>query len=117
MVDGHSWSAPPPSEIPEVVHFSSTDIDQVHSLLNRFFYPTVLEVPEHPEGFGLNAAMIQLGPLTVGQLAFAGPVTLRVAELQAYHVSLPTAGHMRARHAGHEVVATPGTAVVFGPGS
>jgi AraC-like DNA-binding protein len=40
-----------------------------------------------------------------------------VAELDAYHVSMPSAGRMRARHAGHEVVGTPSTGVVFGPGN
>ena len=31
-------------------------------------------------------------------------------------MSIPTAGRIRARHAGHEVVADPSTGVVFGPG-
>ena len=60
--------------------------------------------------------MIQLGPLTVGQLRFAGPVTLVAAELDGYHISMPTAGRTQSRHAGHEVLATPSQGAVFGPG-
>jgi len=50
-------------------------------------------------------------------LCFSAPVTLLVAELDAYHVSMPTQGLLHARHAGHEVVAGPSTGVIFGPGS
>ncbi|GAA2613099.1 transcriptional regulator [Paractinoplanes durhamensis] len=60
--------------------------------------------------------VIQLGPLTVGQLSYASPMILTMAELDAYHVSMPTTGRMQARHAGHEVMADPSTAAVFGPG-
>ena len=40
-----------------------------------------------------------------------------VAEPDAYHVSMPTTGRVRARHAGREVVATPSIGAVFGPGN
>jgi AraC-like DNA-binding protein len=102
--------------VPDIVHFSSVDIDQARSVLNRFYYPVAVGTPEGADGFGLGVEVIQLGPLTVGQLSFSGPVSLVVAELDAYHVSMPTTGRMQARHAGHEVVAGPSTGVVFGPG-
>jgi AraC-like DNA-binding protein len=86
-------------------------------LLNRFYYPVAVGTPENAGDFGIVVEVIQLGPLTVGQLSFATPVTFTVTELDAYHVSMVTAGRMRARHAGHEVIATPATAAVFGPGS
>ena len=86
-------------------------------MLNRFYYPVAIGTPEGADGFGLVAEVIQLGPLTVGQISFSGPVSLVVAELDAYHVSMPTIGRMQARHAGHEVVAGPSTGIVFGPGN
>jgi len=104
------------SEPPGIIHFTSVDVDQARSLLNRFYYPVAVSTPAGPEGFALAFAVIQLGPLTVGELTFAGPVSLVVAELDAYHVSLPSAGRMQARHAGHDVVGTPSNGVVFGPG-
>jgi len=99
------------------MHFSSVDVDQARSVLNRFYYPVALGVPEGAACFGLGVEVIQLGPLTVGHLSYAGPVTLRVSELDAYHVSMPTTGRLHARHGGHEVTATPAQGAVFGPGS
>jgi AraC-like DNA-binding protein len=117
MADVYPRSGPTYSEVPDIVHFSSVDIDQARSVLNRFYYPVAVGTPEGVDGFGLGVEVIQLGPLTVGQISFAGPVSLVVAELDAYHVSMPTTGRMQARHAGHEVVAGPSTGVVFGPGN
>ena len=117
MGDVYPRSGPTSSEVPDIVHFSSVDIDQARAVLNRFYYPVAVSTPEGADSFGLGVEVIQLGPLTVGQLSFAGPVSLVVAELNAYHVSMPTTGRMQARHAGHEVVAGPSTGVVFGPGN
>ncbi|MCU7724541.1 AraC family transcriptional regulator [Actinoplanes sp. KI2] len=104
------------SEVPDIARFSSVDIDHARSVLDRFYYPVAIGTPEGADGFGLGMEVIQLGPLTVGQVSFSGTVSLDVAELDAYHVSMPT-GRMQARHAGHEVVAGPSTGVVFGPGN
>ncbi|MFC3741809.1 AraC family transcriptional regulator [Paractinoplanes deccanensis] len=86
-------------------------------MLNRFYYPVAVGMSDGAGPFALGMELIQLGPLTVGQLSFSTAVTLLVAELDAYHVSMPTSGRLHARHAGHEIVATPSTGVVFGPGS
>jgi AraC-like DNA-binding protein len=117
MVDALPRTVPSPTEAPDIVHFSSEDMDQARSVLNRFYYPVAVGMPEGARGFGLGMEVIQLGPLTVGQLTYAAPITLIVPEIDAYHVSMPTTGRMHARHAGHEVVATPATGVVFGPGA
>ncbi|MGX6606246.1 AraC family transcriptional regulator [Micromonosporaceae bacterium Da 78-11] len=85
-------------------------------MLNRFYYPISVGAPDGADGFGLGVQVIQLGPLTVGQLNFAGAVTLIASELGAYHVTMPTIGRVHAQHAGHEVLATPSTGVIFGPG-
>ncbi|WP_239117524.1 helix-turn-helix transcriptional regulator [Paractinoplanes ferrugineus] len=103
--------------MPDILHFSSVDIDQARTALNRFYYPVAVGIPDDGEGFGLGIEVIQLGPLTVGQLSYASPMTLAVAEIDAYHVSLPMVGQMQARHAGHEIFADPSTAAVFGPGN
>jgi AraC-like DNA-binding protein len=95
---------------------SSADIDDTRALLNRFYYPLTVGVPDGPEGFTFRAEVIQLGPLTVGRLGFGAPVTLNAPELDGYHVTVPTAGLVRTRHAGHEVVAGPSTGAIFGPG-
>ena len=86
---------------PDIVQLSSTNLDQVRCLLNRFFYPVAVGNLDGAEAFGLGMEVIQLGPLTVGQLSYALPMILTVAEIDAYHVSMPTTGRMQARHAGH----------------
>jgi AraC-like DNA-binding protein len=106
-----------PPEGPDIAHFNSGDIDQARSVLNRFYYPVSMSTPEASTEFRLGVEVIQLGPLTVGELSYATPVALAVPELDAYHVSMLTSGRLHARHAGYEVVATPSTGVVFRPGS
>jgi AraC-like DNA-binding protein len=104
-------------ETPEVARFNGADIDEARLLLNRFYYPVAVGLPEDVAGFQLDVGVIQLGPLTVGQLGFTSPVTLLVAELDAYHITMPTLGRLHARHAGREVFAGTSTGVIFGPGS
>lgn len=107
---------PTSSEMPDIGHFRSVDIDHARSVLHRFFYPISVGAPQGVADFSLDVQVIQLGPLTVGQLQFTGQVTLVAAELDAYHVSMPTTGRMQTRHAGHEVIAAPSHGVIFGPG-
>jgi AraC-like DNA-binding protein len=80
------------------------------------YYPLTVSAPERPNGFTFRADVIQLGPLTVGELSFGSTVSLISDDLDAYHLTLPTAGTVRTRHAGHEVLAGANRAVVFGPG-
>lgn len=95
----------------------SNDIDDTRNLLKRFYYPLSVGAPDGTKGFEFRASVIQLGPLTIGQLAFGAPVTLVASELDAYHVTIPTAGKVHSHHAGHRVVAGPDRGVVFGPGN
>jgi AraC-like DNA-binding protein len=103
---------PPASESIEV---KSTDVDETRDLLNRFYYPLVIGVPGGRDGFSLELGVIQLGPLTVGQLALSAATTLFAQELDAYHVTLPLTGPVYTRHHHAEVIADPSTAAVFGP--
>ncbi len=108
----HTWA-----EVPNIVPFSSVDVDEARSVLNRFYYPVAVGSPDKGSDCQLGIGVIQLGPLTVGHLSFTAAMTLRVAELDAYHVTMPTLGQLHTRHAGHEVLAGPATGVIFGPGS
>jgi AraC-like DNA-binding protein len=99
-----------------IVQLSSVNLDEAQRALNRFFSPVAVGAPHGTEGFGLELQVIQLGPLTVGQLSFGVPVTLIASELSWYHVTLPMTGQVVTRQGRHEVTAGPGTAAVFGPG-
>src|SRR3954452_9176811 len=65
MGDVYPMSGPSYSEAPDIIHFSSVDIDQARSVLNRFYYPVAVGAPEGSADFGLGMEVIQLGPLTV----------------------------------------------------
>ncbi|MEV6596983.1 AraC family transcriptional regulator [Actinoplanes sp. NPDC051346] len=116
MSDALFRTVTPPATTRTISSFTSVDIDDTRSLLQRFCYSLAVGMPEGSEGFEFRADVIQLGPLTVGQLGFGAPVTLVASELDAYHVTIPTSGRLRTRHAGHEVTAEPGAAVLYGPG-
>jgi len=112
MVDVSTGIAPPA----DIVQVSSIDMDHARSVLNRFYYPTTVGTPDGTDGFELDIQVIQLGPLTVGQLSFGTPVTLGASELDGYHVTLPMIGNVRTWQGRHEVYAGPDTAAVFRPG-
>jgi AraC-like DNA-binding protein len=104
---------PPASESIEV---KTVDVDEARDLLNRFYYPLTIRLPDRGAGFSLDLEVIQLGPLTVGQLGLGTQTTLVTEELDGYHVTLPTAGVVFARQHQNEVLADPWTAAVFRPG-
>jgi AraC-like DNA-binding protein len=99
------------SSAPGTVYFDSVDGEHAQSVLNRFYHPVSTGGDRR-----LSVEVIQLGPLTVGHLTFAGSGTLTFSEAAAYHVTLPTTGHVRASRDGHEVIVTPATALAFRPG-
>jgi AraC-like DNA-binding protein len=107
MVD----ALPRAGSAPGTVYFDSVDGDRARQVLNRFYRPVSAE-----GDLKLGIEVIQLGPLTVGHLTFAGNATLDFPSLAAYHVTVPTTGLVRACRDGHEVTATPATALVFRPG-
>ncbi|HEU4350095.1 MAG TPA: AraC family transcriptional regulator [Actinoplanes sp.] len=116
MTDSDPRAVPASGEAPTVVQISTADMDQARSLLLRFYYPISVGAPDGADRFALDLDVIQLGSLTVGQLGFGGRTTLIASELDGYHVTLPTAGRVLTRQAGHEVVASPRIAAVFRPG-
>jgi len=116
MIDVHLRTVAPPAPTRSTVGFSSGDIDDMRSLLHRFYYPLAVGAPHGADGFQFRADVIQLGPVTVGHLGFGAPVSIASPELDAYHVTIPTCGGVHVRHAGRELTAHPGTAVVYGPG-
>ncbi|MEV6490852.1 AraC family transcriptional regulator, partial [Actinoplanes sp. NPDC051633] len=117
MSDRDPGGSPEVLPSPKIAQFISVDVDEVRALLNRFFYPIAVGVPQRAEDFKVGLDVIRLGPVTVGCITFSAPTTLSASELDAYHVTMPTVGRCLTRHAGREVTASPETAAVFGPGN
>ena len=116
MVDTIRAAADASPESPDTFRLDSTDLDHARAELSRLYHPLDVSRPDGADPFGLHFEVIQLGPLTVGELRFAGATGMPAPDLTGYHVTLPTAGRVRTRHAGVEVTATPAeTAAVFCP--
>ncbi|WP_229071324.1 AraC family transcriptional regulator [Actinoplanes sp. DH11] len=97
------------------VYFDSVDVTRARDILNRFYHPMSLGTPDEAE-LTMDLEMIRLGPLTVGHLTFEGSASLTSPSAGGYHVTLPTAGRVRARRDGQEFTANPSTALAFRPG-
>jgi AraC-like DNA-binding protein len=100
----------------ESIEVTSADLDEARTVLNRFYYPIAIGTPHGAHGFSLDFGVIQLGPLTISQLALGAATTLYTSRLGGYHVTLPTAGSVYTRQHQAEVVADPLTAAIFRPG-
>ncbi|WP_441224123.1 AraC family transcriptional regulator [Phytohabitans sp. LJ34] len=67
------------------------------------------------DAFSFDLTVIQLGPLTVGDLAYGVDVSTGLGYLDAYQLNLPLVGHVQARQHGTETAAGPGWATLFRP--
>jgi AraC-like DNA-binding protein len=103
-------------ESPEIFQIHSTDIDHARAILKRFYYPIAVTTPGGADDFAMRIELIELGPLTVGEVGFAGPVSLLIPDLDGYHVTMPTSGRVLTRQGGNEVLASPEVGAVFRPG-
>jgi len=112
MADAFAGGSP----LSQSIEVRTVDLDEARALLSRFYYPTVISTPDGAEGFALDLRVIQLGPLTVGELGLGTATTLQAGELDSYHVTLPTRGTVYTRQHHDEVVADVTTAAVFRPG-
>jgi AraC-like DNA-binding protein len=118
MPDPYATSVTGSALLPDTHSFVSADLDEARAVLRRFYYPLAVDAPDGTDGFELGTEVIQLGPLTVGQLHFGSAVTLVAPEVDAYHVTLPVTGRVLVRHRGQESTAEPSaTAAVFNPGT
>ncbi|GGL18307.1 helix-turn-helix transcriptional regulator [Mangrovihabitans endophyticus] len=115
MPDGSDRSPAAIGTKPDVARFTSLDLDHASAALNRYLYPLSIGIPDRNGTFSLDLEVIQLGPLTVAYVQFGASVRLIAPQLGDYHVTLPLAGPITARQAGHEVTAGPGSAVLFRP--
>lgn len=98
--------------------FSTGDLDEARTVLEGFYYPMAVGAPEGAERFRFDTELVRFHSLTVGRLQFGGTVTLTAPRVDAYHVTVPTAGRVIARQRGHTVAAAPAaSAAVFRPGA
>ena len=75
-----------------------------------------LTILRNPESFSLKQRIGNLGPITVGEIAFGTDVRLECGELHnSYHVNIPMTGHIESEHRGIRVTADSECATVYQP--
>ena len=102
--------------VPRWLSRNATDVDEVRSLCQAYFYPVDLQPVRGTARLAFSFSVVELGPLTVGELHFGSDIRLRAGDLDtAYHVNLPLSGSLRSVHRGIEVHARPAEAAVYRP--
>ena len=93
-----------------------TEPDEAREICGRVYYPHRLTVLHEPSRFAMSLSALNLGPVAVGLLGYAGEVRLETEELETgYEVNVPLSGRLLTRSGPAEVYATPGTAALYRP--
>ncbi|MEU8614039.1 AraC family transcriptional regulator [Actinoplanes sp. NPDC048791] len=79
------------------------------------YCPLTVQPRSAVDAFSFDLTVVQLGPLTVGDLAYGVDVSTGLGYMDAYQLNLPLAGHVQARQHGAEAAAGPGWATLFRP--
>jgi AraC-like DNA-binding protein len=90
---------------------------EAETLCGMALYPNQkMTILKNPESFSLKQRVGNLGPLTVGEIAFGADVRLDCGELNdSYHVNIPMSGHIESEHRGIRATADPEFATVYQP--
>lgn len=92
------------------------DVEEAGEAIRDAFYTNRLDVLAAPDRFGAAFETLDLGGVTVGDLACGADVRVRCGELGAYHVNIPLGAPMVWRQAGRPALVTPrGRAALFQP--
>lgn len=100
----------------ETISLRTTEPDQARDLCAQVYYPHRLTVLHEPARFEMSLSALNIGPVAVGLLGYAGEVRLETAELETgYEVNVPLSGRLLTRTGSAEVCATPRTAALYRP--
>jgi AraC-like DNA-binding protein len=100
----------------DAIRLHVTEPDQAREICGRVYYPHRLTVLHDPARFAMSLSALNLGPVAVGLLGYAGEVCLETAELETgYEVNVPLSGRLLTNSGPAEVYATPHTAALYRP--
>ncbi|MFI1988864.1 AraC family transcriptional regulator [Actinoplanes sp. NPDC020271] len=106
-----------PVDVPVHVALHTTDVEEARAFCRKLYYaPLRIEPVGDPGRFDFSADVVELGPITVGEVGYGTDIRVTIAGLEtAYHVLVPLTGVLRSRHHGTMVLADPTRAAVFRP--
>jgi AraC-like DNA-binding protein len=92
-------------------------VKDAENLCGLALYPQQeLKILRNPESFSLRQRIGNLGPITIGEIAFGADVRLECGELHdSYHVNIPVTGHIESEHRGVRAIADSNYATVYQP--
>ncbi len=98
----------------DAIRLHVTEPDQAREICGRVYYPHRLTVLHDPVRFAMSLSALNLGPVAVGLLGYAGEVCLETDELETgYEVNVPLSGRLLTSSGPAEVYATPDTAALY----
>jgi AraC-like DNA-binding protein len=100
----------------DAISLRVTEPDEAREICGRVYFPHRLTVLHEPARFAMSLSALNLGPVAVGLLGYAGEVCLETAELETgYEINVPLSGRLLTRTGPDEVYATPRTAALYRP--
>jgi len=107
----------PDSDVPARNALRTTDVEEAREFCRRMFYgPLEVKPAGGTEGFGFSGDVVQVGPLTIGDISYGIELCVAIGDLRtAYHVLAPLTGTVQVLHRGAATTADPGRAAVFQP--
>jgi AraC-like DNA-binding protein len=95
----------------------TTDVDEARAFCRKMFYGPLRVVPLGDLArFAFSGDVVQLGPVTVGEISYGVDVHLYTGDLESsYHVLAPLSGSVESRHRGTTVMADATRAAVYRP--
>ena len=97
------------------VHYHASSVDETNAMFDWSYCPLTVQPRGAADAFSFDLTVVQLGPLTIGDLAYGVDVSTGLGYLDAYQLNVPLAGHVQARQHGARTAAGPGWATLFRP--
>jgi AraC-like DNA-binding protein len=94
---------------------ASTDPDQAADLVAEAYFPHKMRLLGSAEGFGMRLQAANLGPVTVGMLAWGSEVAIDCGYPGVLEVNIPLEGRLVSIHDGLQVSSAAGLGTVFAP--
>ena len=116
-VAGRDPDPAPDSDVPARSALRTTDVEEARAFCRRMFYgPLEVKPAAGIDGFAFSGDVVQVGPLTVGDISYGIELCVAIGDLRtAYHVLAPLTGTVQVLHRGAATTADPGRAAVFQP--
>jgi AraC-like DNA-binding protein len=104
-------------DVPVFAALHTVDLDEARSFCRRLHrYPLKIQPTGSTDGLNFAGDVVQLGPLTLGEISYGADIQLNADDLEtAYHVLAPLTGTLHSRHRHEEVSASPRRAALYSP--